>query len=90
MIKEVALSLDDEISKEHDMLEPQEPPHMNISHKRNPSWAHDIIQEEERYGSLECSSRESKNPKPLPSYVALMCDIVDKEPTCFEVFAKIK
>ena len=45
MMKEVAPSHDDEISEEHDMLEPQEPPHMNIYHKRKPSWAHEIIQE---------------------------------------------
>ena len=34
-MKEVAPSLDDEIPEEHDMLEPQEPPHMNISHKES-------------------------------------------------------
>ena len=56
-MKEVAPSPNDEIMKKLDMLEPQEPPHMNISHKRNPSWSHDIIQEEERYGSLEGSTR---------------------------------
>ena len=43
---------DDEISEEHDMLEPLEPPHMNISHKRKPAWAREIIQEAERYGAL--------------------------------------
>ena len=56
-MKEVAPSHDDEIPEEHDMLEPQEPPHMNISHKRNIAWDRDIIQETERYGVLECSSR---------------------------------
>jgi hypothetical protein len=28
--------------------------------------------------------RQSKKPKPFSNYVALMCDFVDKEPTCFE------
>ena len=56
-----------------------------ISPKRNPSWVRDIIQEEERYGAPEGSTRQSKKPNPFPSYVALMCDIVDKEPTYFEV-----
>ena len=42
-MKEVAPSPDDEILEEHDMLEPQEPPHMNISHKRKPTWAREII-----------------------------------------------
>ena len=44
-MKEVAPSPDDEIPEEHDMLDPQEPPHMNISHKRKPAWAREIIQE---------------------------------------------
>ena len=34
-MKEVVPSPNDEILKEHDMLEPQEPPHMNISHNIN-------------------------------------------------------
>ena len=42
-MKEVAPSLDEKILEEHDMLEPQKPPHMNISHKRKPTWAHEII-----------------------------------------------
>ena len=28
--------------------------------------------------------RERKKPNPYPSYVAFMCDLVDKEPTLFE------
>ena len=60
------------------MLDPQEPPHMNISHKRKIAWVRDIIQEVERYGSPEGSTRQSKNPKLFPSYVDLMCDLVDK------------
>ena len=49
------------------MLEPQEPTHMNISHKRNPSWSHEIIQEAERYGALEGSTIQSKSPNSFPS-----------------------
>ena len=67
-MKEVSPSPDDEILEEHDMLEPQEPPHMNISHKRNPTWDRDIIQKVERYGAPEGSTRQNKNPKPFPSY----------------------
>ena len=77
-MKEVAYYPNDEILEEHHMLDPQEPLHMNISHKRNPTWAHDIIQEVERYVALEGSSRQSKKSNPFPSYVALMCDLVDK------------
>jgi hypothetical protein len=28
--------------------------------------------------------RQRKKPNPYSSYVALMCDLVNKEPTCFE------
>jgi hypothetical protein len=28
--------------------------------------------------------RQSKKPKPFSSYMALMCDLIEKEPTCFE------
>ena len=50
-MKEVTPSHDDEILEEHDMLEPQEPPHMKISQNRDPTWARDIIQYAERYGA---------------------------------------
>ena len=52
---------------------------MNISHKRNLSWDCDIIQEAERYGAPEGFTRQRKKPNPFPSYVDLMCDLVDKE-----------
>jgi hypothetical protein len=29
--------------------------------------------------------RQSKKPKPFSSYMALMCDLIEKEPTCFEL-----
>ena len=57
---------------------------MNISQKRNTAWVYDIIQETKRYGAREGSRRQSRKPNPFPSYVALMCDLVGKEPTCFE------
>ena len=66
------------------MTEPQEPPTMEISIKRNPAWAREIIHEAEIYGAPEGSARISKNPKPFSSHVALMCDLVDQEPTNYE------
>ena len=66
------------------MLEPQVPPTMDISRKRNPFWVREIIQEVEKYGALEGSTRSSKRSKPFSRYVALMCDLVDKEPTSYE------
>ena len=72
------------------MLEPQEPPTMDISQKRKPAWVREIIQEAENYGALEGATRISKRSNPFSSYVALMCDIVDQEPTTFEEFIQNK
>ena len=59
---------------------------MDISRKRKPAWVREIIQEAERYGTLEGSTRSSKISKPYSSYVALMCDLVGQETTsCEEV-----
>ena len=61
-----------------------------ISCKRRPSWSFEVIKEAKRHGDPEGTIRERKNPNPYPSYVALMCDLVDKEPTCFEEATKQK
>ena len=52
-----------------------------ISRKRSLSWTREVIKEEKIHGVPEGTIRERKNPKPYPSYVALMCDLVDKEST---------
>jgi hypothetical protein len=83
-VKEVTVTPDEEIPKDHDMIESQEPPRMTISHKRNPAWARELIEYGEKYGSPEGTMRQSKKPKPFSSYMALMCDLIEKEPTCFE------
>ena len=57
---------------------------MEISRKRNPAWAREIIQEAEIYGAPEGSTRISKKPKTFSNYVALMCNLVDQEPTSYE------
>jgi hypothetical protein len=80
-IKEVIVTHDDEILEDHDMIESQEPLRMMISHKRNPAWDREFIQDAEKYGALEGTMRQSKKPKTFSSYVALMCDFIDKEPT---------
>ena len=48
---------DEENPEDHDVSEVQEPPHMTFSHKRNPAWAREIIQDGEKYGVLEGTSR---------------------------------
>ena len=61
---------------------------MDISQKRKPAWVREIIQEVERYGSPEGSTRTSKRSNPYSSYVAFMCDLVDQEPTSYEEVAQ--
>ena len=70
--------------EDHDMLEPQEPPTMDISQERKPTWVREIIQEAEKYGAPEGSTRTIKRSNPFSSYVYLMCDLVDQEPTSYE------
>ena len=53
-------------------------------HKRKLTWAQEIIHEAERYGAPEGIHRERKRENPYNSYVALLCDIIDKEPSTYE------
>ena len=57
---------------------------MDISQKRKPAGVREIIQEVERYGAPEGSTRTSKRSNPYSNYVALMCNLVDQEPTSYE------
>jgi hypothetical protein len=44
----------------------------------------ELIQYGEKYGAPEGTMRQVKKPKPFSSYMALMCDLLEKEPTFFE------
>jgi hypothetical protein len=83
-VREVVISPDEETPEDHDIIEVQEPPQMTFSHKRKPAWARDLIQNGEKYGVPEGTTRQVKRPKPFSSYTALMCNLLDEEPTCFE------
>jgi hypothetical protein len=83
-VREVIVSSDEEILEDHDMIESQEPPQMTISHKRKPAWARELIQYGENYGAPEGNMRKVKKPKPFSNYMALMCDLIEKDPTFFE------
>jgi hypothetical protein len=83
-VREVVTSPDEETPKDHDITEVQEPPQMTFSHKRKPAWARELIQDGEKYGVPEGTTREVKRPKPFSSYTALMCNLLDEEPTCSE------
>ena len=63
---------------------------MDISRKKKPAWVREIIQEAQKYGAPEGSTRTSTISKPYSSYVALMCDLVDQEPTNYEEAAQKK
>jgi hypothetical protein len=83
-VREVVTSLDEEILEDHGVAEFQEPPQMTIPHKRKPAWARELIQDREKYGVPKGTTRHVKKPMPFSNYMALMCDLLEKEPTCFE------
>jgi hypothetical protein len=83
-MREVIISPDEEILEDHDILEVQEPPQMTILHNRKPSWDREFIEDGEKYGVPEETTRQVKRPKPFSSYTTLMCDLLEEEPTCFE------
>jgi hypothetical protein len=57
---------------------------MKISHKIKLSLARELIQDREKYGAPEGTMKKVKKPKPFSSYIVLMCDLIEKDPTCFE------
>jgi hypothetical protein len=56
-VREVITSPDEEILEYHDIVEFLEPPQMTISHKRKPAWERELIQDGEKYGVLEGTTR---------------------------------
>jgi hypothetical protein len=62
LVREVVTSPDEEILEDHDIVEFQEPPQMTISHKRKPAWARELIQDGEKYGVPEGTTRQVKRP----------------------------
>jgi hypothetical protein len=61
-----------------------ESPQMRILHKRKPAWARELIQDGEKYGVPEGTTRQVKRPKPFFGYMALICDLLEEEPTCLK------
>jgi hypothetical protein len=83
-VREVVTSPDEKLLEDHDIVEVQEPPQMTILHKRKTTWAREIIQDGEKYGVPQGTTRQVKRPNPFSSYTSLMCDLLEEEPTCFE------
>ena len=73
--------MNEEIQEEdRELEEPQEPldpPQEKNPHKRKLTWVGEIIQG--RYGALEETHRGRKRTRSCSSYVALLCDIIDKK-----------
>ena len=67
---------------------PDELPSEVVSHKRMHDSVHEIIVDAKIYRVSEVTLIESTKPNPYPNCVALMCNLVDKEPTCFEETTK--
>ena len=57
---------------------------MTTLHKIKLAWARELIQDGEKYGVPEGTTRQVKRPNPFSSYTNLMCDILEEEPTYFE------
>ena len=67
-----------------------DPPQEKNPHKWKHAWVREIIQGVERYGALEETHRGRKRTRSCSSYVALLCDIIDKEPFNYEEVAERK
>ena len=77
--------------EDRELEEPQEPidPTLeNNSHNRKLAWVREIIQGTERYGDSEETPRGRKRTRLCSSYVSLLCDIIDKEPSNYEESAE--
>ena len=83
-VMEVITSPDEETPEDHDITDVQEPPQMTFYHKRKPASARELIQNGEKYGVPERTTRQVKRRKPLSSYTTLMCDLLEEEPTCLK------
>jgi hypothetical protein len=83
-VREVVTSPDEELLEDHDIVEVKEPPQMKILHKIKPVWARELIQDGEKYSVPQGTTRQVKRPNPFSSYTALMCDLLEEEPTCLE------
>ena len=71
----------------HHMIEPKVQVETFLekdSHKRKYAWARELIQEAERYSTLEGIHREGKRENPYNNYVDLLCDIMDRDPSIYE------
>ena len=70
--------------EDREMEEPQEPidpPSEKNSYKRKPTWVREAILSAERYGAPKEMHIQRKRTRSYSSYVALLCDNIDKVPS---------
>ena len=73
--------------EDRELEEPQEPidpPLEKNPHKRKPAWVREIIQGTKIYGASKETPRVRKRTRSYSSYVTLLCDIIDIEPSNYE------
>ena len=74
--------------EDREMKEPKEPIdppcEKNSYNLRKPTWVREAILGVERYGTPKGMHRESKRTRSYSSYVSLLCDIIEKEPSNYE------
>jgi len=56
---------------------PIDPPREMVTYKRILAWAREAIQDVEKYGALDGSSREKKRPRKYSNYMEFLSDIID-------------
>ena len=64
--------------------EPIDPSQEKNPHKSKPAWVRESIQGAKRHGAPEEIHKERKITRCCSSYVSLLCDIIDKEPSNYE------
>ena len=74
----------DEDQEIEEPREPIDPPQEKNTHKRKPAWVREAIQGAERYGAPKEMHRERKRTRSCSSYVAILCDFIDKKPSDYE------
>ena len=67
-----------------------DPPQENNPHKMKPACVWEAIQGAERYGAPEENHKERKRTGSCSEYAALLCDLIDKEPSNYEEEAQNK
>lgn len=75
---------DEELADSVEPAQPIELPREVTLVKRKLAWLRETLQEGEKHGAPEGAFRESKRPNRFSSYMALMSNIINSEPSCYD------